>query len=40
MVSQSYPTELQPNKANTSDTEATFLELLCQFQMILFLPNL
>ena len=27
MVSQIYPSELQHNKANTSDTEATFLDL-------------
>ena len=27
MVSQIYPSELQPNKVNTSDTEATFLDL-------------
>ena len=27
MISQIYPTELQLNKANTSDTEATVLEL-------------
>ena len=27
MVSQIYPTELQLNKANTSDTEAAFLDL-------------
>ena len=27
MVSQIYPPELQFNKANTSDTEATFLDL-------------
>ena len=27
MVSQIYPSELQVNKANTSDTEATFLDL-------------
>ena len=26
-VSQIYPSELQPNKANTSDTEAAFLDL-------------
>ena len=26
MVSQVYPSELQLNKANTSDTEATFLD--------------
>ena len=27
MVSQIYPSELQLNKANTSDTETTFLDL-------------
>ena len=27
MVSQIYPSELQLNKANTSDTQAAFLEL-------------
>ena len=27
MVSQIYPSELQLNKVNTSDTEATFLDL-------------
>ena len=27
MVSQIYPSELQLNKANTSDTEARFLDL-------------
>ena len=27
MVSQMYPSELQLNKANTSDTEVTFLDL-------------
>ena len=27
MVSQIYPSELQLNKANTSDTEAVFLDL-------------
>ena len=27
MVSQIYPSELQLNKANTSDSEATFLDL-------------
>ena len=27
MVSQIYPSELQLNKANTSDTEATFLDV-------------
>ena len=40
MVSQIYLSELKLNKANTSDTEATFLDLHCQFLMILFLPKL
>ena len=35
MVSQLYPSELQLNKANTSDTKAC----ICQFLMILFLPK-
>ena len=40
MVSQIYPSELQLNKANTSDTEALFLDTsICQFLMILFLPK-
>ena len=39
MVSQIYPSELQLNKANTSDTEAAFLTCICQFLMILFLPK-
>ena len=40
MVSQIYHTERQRNKANTSDTEAAFLDLhFCQFLMILFLPK-
>ena len=39
MVSQIYPSELQLNKANTSDTEAAFLDLYCQFLMIFFLPK-
>ena len=39
MVSQIYPSELQLNKANASDTEAAFLDLHCQFLMILFLPK-
>ena len=34
MVSQIYPSELQLNKANTSDTEAAFLDLHCLFLMI------
>ena len=39
MVSQIYPSEPQLNKANTSDTKATFKTCICQFLMILFLPN-
>ena len=35
MISRIYPSELQLNKANTSDTEAAF----CLFLMILFLPK-
>ena len=31
MVSQIYPSELQVNKANTSDTEAAFLDLHLSF---------
>ena len=31
MVSQIYPSELQLNKANTSDTEAAFLDLHLSF---------
>ena len=31
MVRQIYPSELQLNKANTSDTEATFLDLHLPF---------
>ena len=39
MVSQIYPSELQLNKANTSDTVAIFLNCICQFLMIVFLPK-
>ena len=39
MVSQIYPSELQLNKANTSDTKAAFWTCICQFLMILFLPK-
>ena len=39
MVSQIYPSELQLNKANTSDTEASCLTCISQFLMILFLPK-
>ena len=39
MVSQIYLSELQLNKANTSDTEAPFYNLHCQYLMILFLPK-
>ena len=37
MVSQIYPSELQLNKANASDTEAAFLDLHLLILMILFL---
>ena len=40
MVSQIYSSELQLNKANTSDTEAAFFQTcIYQFLMILFLPK-
>ena len=42
LVSQKYPSELQLNKANISDTEATFLDLhlfICPFLIILILPK-
>ena len=39
MVSQIYPSELQLNKANTSDTEAAFLDLYCLFLRKMFLPK-
>ena len=39
MVSQIYPLELKLNKANASDTEATFLDLHLSILMILFLPK-
>ena len=39
MVSQIYPSELQLNKANKSDTDAAFLDLYCQFLVILLLPK-
>ena len=41
ILGQIYHSELQLNKANTSDTEAAFLNLhlFCQFLMILFLPK-
>ena len=39
MVTQIYPSELQLIKGNTSDTEAAFLDCICQFLMILFLPK-
>ena len=37
LVKQIYPSELQLNKANSSDTEATSLVYIWLFQMILFL---
>ena len=39
MVSQIYPSKLQLNTYNTSDTETTFLDLHCAFLMILFLTK-
>ena len=36
---QMYSSELQLNKANTSDTEAVFLDLHFPFLMILFPPK-
>ena len=39
MVSQIYPSEVQLNKANTSDTEAEFLDLHLSILLILFLPK-
>ena len=39
MVSQIYPSELQLDKANASNTEAAVLDLHTQFLMILFLPK-
>ena len=39
MISQIYPSELQRNKANTSDTESAFKTCICQFLIILFLPK-
>ena len=37
LVSQIYPLELQLNKANTSDTEAAFVDLHLSILMILLL---
>ena len=39
IVSQIYPSELQMNKVNASDTEAAFLDLHLSFLMVLFLPK-
>ena len=39
MVSQIYPSGLQLNKPNTSDTDAAFKTCICQFLIILFLPK-
>ena len=39
IVSQIYPSELQLNKVNTSDTEAAFLTCICLFLMIWFLSK-
>ena len=39
IVNQIYPSELQLNKANTSDTEAPFLIYICLFLTALFHPK-
>ena len=39
MVSQIYPSELQLNKANTSDSKAAFLDLHLSISNDLFLPK-
>ena len=39
MVSQIYPSELQLNKANASDTEATFLDLHLSISNDIVLPK-
>ena len=39
MVNQIYPSELQLDKANTSDTEAMFLDLQLSISNDLFLPK-
>ena len=39
MVSQIYPSELQLSKANTSDTEATFLDLHLSISNDIVLPK-
>ena len=39
MVNQIYPSELQLNKANTSDTEAPFWIYICLFLTVLFHPK-
>ena len=39
MVSQIYPSELQLNKANTSDTEAAFLDLHLSISNDIVLPK-
>ena len=39
MISEIYPLELQLNKVNTSDTNASFFTCICPFLMILFLPK-
>ena len=39
MVNKVYPAELHLNKANTSDTEASFLNCICPFVVLLFLTT-
>ena len=40
MVNQIYPSELQLNKANTSDTEPPFWIYICLFYRLCFIQNL
>ena len=37
MVCQTYPSELQLNKANTSDTEGTFLDLQLSISNVIYI---
>ena len=39
MVSKIYPSEVQLNKTNTSDTESALFTCISQFLMIFFLPK-
>ena len=39
IVDRIYPKELQLNRANSSDTETPFLDLICVYLMVQFLPK-